>query len=246
MTCQDLHNFFDGDLRVEADLLPDSAELAEHIASCPPCNRFVEGQKELKKHLHLLRDSAPPIPASLDNAVVANYRSFVLERSWLVKSTPVTRRINPRGALGWAAAVAFAVVVAYGGMLLFIPRPRVWEDRQGTALQPMVPQAQRIANKETARAQKITRKAPKSLAGSVKRENDAASLAKRDNSFPTRFQSLMYCDQISCPGAMEVIRVQLPSPVLGLTPASARANGAVSADVLVGPDGIARGIRVVE
>src|SRR5438552_14365021 len=187
MTCQNLHNFFADDLRVETDLLPDSAELAEHIASCPPCNRFVEGQKELKKHLHLLRDS-PPIPASLDNAVVANYRSLVLERSCLVKSTPVTGRINPRGALGWAAAVAFAVVVAYGGMLLFIPRPRVWEDRQGTALQPMVPQ--RIANKETAREQKITRKARKSLAGSVKRQTDAASLAKRDNSFPTRFQKI--------------------------------------------------------
>ena len=164
----------------------------------------------------------------------------------MAASAPVTRRINARGALGWAAAVGFTVVVVYGGMLLSIPRQHVWVDRQVTARQPMSPQVPTTANTETAMAQKITRKAPKSLAGSVKRENDAASLAKRDNSFPTRFQSLMYCDQISCPGAMEVIRVQLPSPVLGLTPASARANGAVSADVLVGPDGIARGIRVVE
>jgi hypothetical protein len=45
---------------------------------------------------------------------------------------------------------------------------------------------------------------------------------------------------------MEIIRVQLPSPVMGLTPTSARMGGAVSADILVGPDGIARGIRVVE
>jgi hypothetical protein len=142
--------------------------------------------------------------------------------------------------------VAFAMVVAYGGMRLFIPPPHVWVDRQGTAQQPMVPPAQRTENKETARARKITPKAPKSHGDSGKRTNNPALLAEGDKSFPTRFQSLMYCDQISCPGAMEVIRVQLPSPVMGLTPTSARMGGAVSADILVGPDGIARGIRVVE
>ena len=245
MTCQELHNYFDGDLRVDTDRLSD-LELAEHTATCFPCNRFVEEQRELEEHLRVVRDSAPAVPASLDNAVGANYRSFVLERSCLAKSTPLTRRIYPRAALGWAAAMAFAVVVAYGGMRLFIPHPHVWVNRQGTAQQPMVPPAQRTENKETARAHKITPKAPKSHGDSGKRTNNPALLAEGDKSFPTRFQSLMYCDQISCPGAMEVIRVQLPSPVMGLTPTSARIGGAVSADILVGPDGIARGIRVVE
>jgi hypothetical protein len=45
---------------------------------------------------------------------------------------------------------------------------------------------------------------------------------------------------------MDVIRVQLPSPIFGIMPGSAQATGFVSADVLVGPDGIARGIRLVE
>ena len=245
MTCQDVHNSFDRDLRVDTNHLSEAA-LAEHIATCLPCNRLVEEQKELEEHLRVVRDSAPPVPASLDNAVFANYRSFVLERSCLAKSTPLTHRINPRGALGWAVAVAFAVVVAYGGMLLFIPRQHVWIDRQGAIRPPMLPQAPTTANKERTRAQIVTRNAPKSHGDSVKRANRPASFAEEDKSFPTRFQSLMYCDQISCPGAMQVIRVRLPSPVMGLTPASARMDGAVSADVLVGPDGIARGIRVVE
>lgn len=245
MTCKELHNYWEGDVRGAINLRSDSAELAEHVAACPECNRFIEEQRELAKYLHVLRDSAPAIPASLDLAAVANYRSYVSERSGSAASAPVTRRINGRGALGWAAAVAFAVVVAYGGTLLFIPRQRIWIDRQDTARQPVVPPTQRMANKETTRAQEITRKAPRSHGDSVNRAN-AASVAERNNSFPTRFQSLMYCDQISCPGAMDVIRVRLPSPVLGLTPASARTNGAVSAEVLVGPDGIARGIRVVE
>ncbi len=245
MTCDELRSCWESDLRVAVNLRSDSAELAEHVVSCPECNRFIEEQQEVAKYLHVVRDSAPAIPPSLDVAVVANYRSYVSERSCSAASAPVTRRINAPGALGWAAAVAFAVVVAYGGMLLFIPRQHVWVDRPGTARQPMVPQVPTTANKGTSLAQKHTRRAPKSLGDSVKRANPA-SLAERDNWFPTRFQSLMYCDQISCPGTMEVIRVQLPSPVFGLTPASARTNGAISADVLVGPDGIARGIRVVE
>jgi hypothetical protein len=244
MTCQELHNHFEGDLRVDTNHLSE-VELAEHIATCLPCDRFVEAQKELEEHLRAVRDSAPPVAASLDNTVVADYRSFVLEQSRLAKSTPLAHRINPRAALGWAASVAFATMVAYGGMLLFIGQ-HVWVDRRGTVRQPVATQAQKTANQETVRAQIVTRKAAKFYGSSGKRTNHRAPLAEEDSSFPTRFQSLMYCDPISCPGALEVIRVQLRSPVLGVIPASTRTDGVVYADVLVGPDGIARGIRVVE
>jgi len=67
-----------------------------------------------------------------------------------------------------------------------------------------------------------------------------------EESFPTRFQGLMYCDPLSCPGAMDVIRVELPPPVLESGGAGPKARGIVFADVLVGADGIARGIHVVE
>ncbi|HWY02546.1 MAG TPA: hypothetical protein VNX60_02665 [Candidatus Acidoferrum sp.] len=245
MTCQELHNYFEGNLCVDTNRLLEVA-LAEHIAACLLCNRFVKEQKELEEHLRIARNSAPPIPASLDNAVLANYRSFVFDQSRLAKSTPLARRINPRAALGWAAAVAFALVVAYGGALLVIPRQHVEVRRQYTVRQSTAPQAQATANKETAPAQIVTRKAPKPYGDSGKRANNRALPAEGDYSFPTRFQSLMYCDQISCSDTMDVIRVQLPSPVMGITPASARMGRVVSADVLVGPDGIARGIRVVE
>jgi hypothetical protein len=66
-----------------------------------------------------------------------------------------------------------------------------------------------------------------------------------DDSVPEGFRSLMYCDELSCNGGMEVVRVQLPSPAAGFMPASASGNRAVSADVLVGADGFARGIRIV-
>lgn len=56
----------------------------------------------------------------------------------------------------------------------------------------------------------------------------------------------MYCDELSCGGVMELIRVQLPSSGIEPGSASAPAKAPVIADVLVGPDGIARGIRIVQ
>ena len=44
---------------------------------------------------------------------------------------------------------------------------------------------------------------------------------------------------------MQLIRVQLPSSAAAFEPAAAPPYGAIYADVLVGSDGIARGIRVV-
>jgi hypothetical protein len=57
----------------------------------------------------------------------------------------------------------------------------------------------------------------------------------------------MYCDELSCPQDMEMIRVQLPSSAMPRQVSGfMQTNGSVTADVLVGPDGIARGIRLEE
>jgi hypothetical protein len=57
----------------------------------------------------------------------------------------------------------------------------------------------------------------------------------------------MYCDALSCPDAMDMIRVQLPASAMPKPlPGFVRTGGSVTADVLIGPDGIARGIRFEE
>jgi hypothetical protein len=243
MTCQDLHTYFDSQERADSKLLPHP-EVAEHIAGCPHCIRFVEEQEELRKHVRLVRDSAPPIRSPLDDAVLANYRSSVLERSSRAKATSLIRRIDLRTALGWAAAVAFAAVVAGAGILLFDPQqpiPQQQASQEIVARQPAILPAQR-----TDGLHRPSPKTPKSRRSSNRGRNNPELAAEQNALLPTEFESLMYCDQISCPGALEVIRVQLSSSMLGVTPPSGRTDSAVFADILVGPDGIARGIRVVE
>jgi hypothetical protein len=54
----------------------------------------------------------------------------------------------------------------------------------------------------------------------------------------------MYCDALSCPDTMDLILVQVPTTAMpGQISAFVDPSGSVTADVLVGADGIARGIR---
>jgi hypothetical protein len=78
-----------------------------------------------------------------------------------------------------------------------------------------------------------------------KQTQAAVSSASMNNPVPEGFRSLMYCDELSCGGAMDVLRIELQPSDAGLIAAAPQSGSVVSADVLVGADGIARGIRIV-
>ena len=60
------------------------------------------------------------------------------------------------------------------------------------------------------------------------------------------YSNLMYCDPVTCAGPMQVVRIKVPvgqvSPNLG----QSTGDGFVNADVVVGPDGLARAIRMAD
>lgn len=243
MTCKEFHNGWERGVSPGAGGLPGSTEMAEHASACPECSGFLRDEQVLEKHLALVRVGVPEVPASLDSAVVGNYRRYLAERPVAIDRRGW--RVPLENALPWAAALAFAALVAYGAIVFFMPRSSTgWANGKsrtpvGQTPLPVRAEPQVSPPIETAKPQRSPRRTP----------NPGESLqaaAGREDGFPPAFRSLLYCDQISCPGAMEVIRVELPAPVLGLAQTPARAGGTVSADVLVGADGIARGIRVVE
>jgi len=244
MTCKD----FRDDLKPRADtsakVLSESREMAEHARACPESSGSVRDEQLLEKHLDLVRAAVPEVPPSLDSAVLANYRRYLAERPAAIDHG--RWRVRLENALPWAAALAFAAVVAYGAIVFFVPHSSTgWangKDRTPPAGQARVPV---LAKKQVSPPTPITKARRLSRRARSHGENIEAA-AHGNDSFPRAFRSLVYCDQISCPGAMEVIRVELPAPVLGFAQASAQPGGMVSADVLVGADGIARGIRVVE
>jgi len=229
MTCQELRQNFEGPLRMDAG----GGVEAEHLANCAECARFVELRCELVAGLRLVRESAPELPAALEDAVLTKYRSQLAGPRPASSFTPWRRRL----AATFAAA-ALTVVAA----LAFHPKPRTDTSvaRVQTAQVVSVPQRPTAIN-----IPKIARSRPIS-SHPARRERVVQPLPAGNSPASADFRGLMYCDPLSCGGAMQLIRVQLPSFAVALAPSEATSNGVVYADVLVGSDGIARGIRVVQ
>ena len=236
MTCHELRLYFEDPLRMDAGLPCE----AEHLAHCSECARFVEARHELGARLRLVRDSAPEPSAALQTAVLANYRRRITVDPPFVRSR--TRRFT---AVCWATAAA--AVLALTAVLLLHPARRLEtsnlkiETAQPPMAQPGTSEkgANRVSWKDAASS-------PKTRPRSARQPRRAPPVAPTKSPAFKDFRGLMYCDALSCGGAMQLIRVQLRSWAAAFEPAAATAEGAIYADVLVGSDGIARGIHVVQ
>ena len=238
MSCQKLQAYFEQHEGCVSPRIAD-AELIEHAANCSSCREFAQSQKEVAAGLNLLQKSAPAVPQALDAAVLAAYhREVALPPSATVP--PVHAQTGWAG-LRWAAAAAFCLVLVTA---LFFRTSHSTKPRPEAQARPLVVASPpKPAAADVAAPPKTERR--KSATASSNPIRAAAAPGRHSSSLPSGFRSLMYCDEISCSGGMEVVRIQLPSQGLALTQASAQ-SGSVSADVLVGEDGLARAIRIVE
>jgi hypothetical protein len=242
MTCKDFHLHFG--IPPRGHVLTGSDELSVHMSTCGDCRRFFEMQQALDRQLRLVRDSAPQVSAAIDARVRASHRDFVAGRTMVGRSVSLRKRIVPL-VFSWRGAIAAGVLAAAILALTFSRDVnRIVPSRAIEAA--IVPPSPTLGITVAAVSRSTELQAQRGRAHYSRRKPSAVSVEAASSSLPAGFRSLMYCDQLSCAEAMEVIRVQLPTSIAGLTPGSTATNDVVFADVLVGPDGIARGIRIVE
>jgi hypothetical protein len=236
MTCHELRLYFENPLRMDAEFPGEG----EHLAHCTECARFVEARHELGAALRLVRESTPEPSAALEVAVLANYRRRITGDPTLARSR--TRRFT---VVTWTAAVA--AMLALAGAFLLHPARRL-ETSNSKIESAQLPIAETSTFEKGANSVLWTNAAspPKTQLRSARRPRRAPQVATTKSPASEDFRSLMYCDALSCGGAMQLIRVQLPSSAAAFEPATAAPYGTIYADVLVGSDGIARGIRVVQ
>jgi hypothetical protein len=82
------------------------------------------------------------------------------------------------------------------------------------------------------------------LATSGTTSGATSNMAQSASSTWPGYSNLMYCDPVVCSGPMQVVHIKVPvrqvKPNLGQT----EGNTFVNAEVVIGPDGVARAIRV--
>jgi hypothetical protein len=239
MTCNELRSHFEYEPLVDLASEIHDAAVAGHVSECLECARFVEVQKELALGIRLLRDSSPRVSATLDSVVLAQYRDRrALSRDskaklWARKPTII--------ALSWGMAIAAVVLIA----IFVVPRQNnVKTQVRPTPSQPVT--AARVEEPQQAAVVPQTAKRRRPRTVSLPQSQQALSSTSAPVPLPDGFRSLMYCDALSCGGGMELVRVQLPFQPAGVMPGVQQTPNVISADVLVGPDGVARGIRIVQ
>ncbi len=244
MTCIELRSYLEELAFTNSGDHEYSAEVAEHIRICEECSRVAGEQTEVRGLLNLVRDSTPQISPSLDSAILADFR----ERVERVPASGVLAFGSRSAPLFWRGAIAAVILI-----LVILP----WAYRRRDTAKYSPPTVDKVALSEPT--------ATENSATNVVKENSPAKgllphRAKRNSrpaasaapasvvstQFPAGFDSLMYCDPLSCAGTMEVIRMQLPTGVSTRGSARQPSQGIVYADVVIGSDGVARGIRFVE
>jgi hypothetical protein len=75
---------------------------------------------------------------------------------------------------------------------------------------------------------------------------NARSVAQTASSTWTGYSNLMYCDPVVCNGPMQVVHIKVPVGQVNPNVGQTAGNAFVNADVVVGPDGVARAIRVAQ
>lgn len=235
MTCRQLRSYLD---HLGGDVRELSPEAGRHVSNCAPCRELANTWNEAQASLRLLRESAPKVANSVDSAVLARYREHMT-----VPQPSTHSRWSYLLAHWRLAALTTAALVIFAGVLLV-------RKTSNPANAPAQPQhATEIAknsmpdtNATSARPRKTTSR--KSNAAIATHQVAIAPPIRHDDS--QEFRSLMYCDELSCEGGMDVVRLELPSFPSGFLPGSTTPARRVSAEVLVGADGFARGIRIVQ
>jgi hypothetical protein len=237
MTCHELRLYFEDPLLMDAEFPGED----EHRAHCTECARFAEARRKLGSGLRLVRESAPEPSEALEAAVLANYRAHISGGDPpLVRSR--RRRLT---VVAWTMAAAAVLAVA-GALLLHSARRLETSNSKIESAQPPIAETGTFEKGAYSVPWTDAASSPKTRLRSLRQPRRGRQLATTKSPAFEDFRSLMYCDALSCGGAMQLIRVQLPSSAAAFEPAAAPPYGAIYADVLVGSDGIARGIRVVQ
>jgi len=238
MNCQQLRQHIEKLPEDALNFAHFSAEMLAHVKGCVACKNFSGQRRELALGLQRTRAAAPEVPQTLDAAVLIAFRRHLATRR---------NKIPPHKKTGRLAIFSYsAAVIATAGILILflLPSEKVVPRIQTVqALQPMV--ANQVFSRTSkgapvhgiSHSTRNPRKKPKQRSFRRDSPDDHSLLS-------SGFTSLIYCDRLSCAGDMEIVRVQVSPSMLGMPATRADAASTVLADVLVGPDGIARGIRL--
>lgn len=237
-----------------------------HAGVCESCRQVLTLQSRLSEGLGSLAQEMKPVeaPNGLEAKVLAAFRQQVRQQT-RVQSFPTSRSRRPY----WAAAVAAVLLLAIGLLawrwLAFPPQQTEQVITRNAAanvgsdvarppdvaistIRPSNPPTPLTYRKFQSRRHSTTQVAKLKVRQSTAQPSLPAKVSE-PREITTDFVPVGYGSALDLQEGGQLIRVELPRSALarfGLPMNMNRADEKITADVLVGPDGLARAIRFVQ
>lgn len=224
MTC----TWYEQQLEANADLWRNGRPtplLLDHARTCSACDAFVARELELKLALTQLSESSRRAAPS------ASIKRDLLSELDSLHPQPVSRNVwLPRLVFAVAALILVAIGIAFFHRA---PQPQPPAITKTQTPPPPSPVVAPPVQQPTAPVQVAAHRAPK-VHPTQHREPAAATNAD--------FYPVVMCDSLTCSGPTMTVRVELPASPL----ATEDDNRKVTADLVVGDDGLIRAVRFVQ
>lgn len=230
----------------------DKIEALAHAGECPRCAEYLEQERRLTLKLGFLSQAlySHEAPERLESALLTAFREHAAHTDG---NGSVPLHAGPRfwahqKFWGWgatAAALAAVIALAVG---IHSRRNSQAELPAASVMTPATSThgASPAAGQQDESQQRVIR--------AVRHRHDVSPRLRSVRSEGTTtiadnsgFVPLIYCDELNCATPGEIVRVEIPAsslPMMGLV--NDNRSGSVRADVVVGEDGIARAIRLVD
>jgi hypothetical protein len=276
MTCRDMETLLrDMALEPEAtELQPAPSGAVAHLEGCPRCSAALERERRLTASLAALAGSLEPceVPAAVEARLLAAFREHSRDRATRRPVLPTPAR----GPAAWAAGIAAIIVVSLGVLLgvvltgrqpaeapavelpvapsASLAIPEAAEPNPLAAVPRSEPSAQRARAPRTQGRRSGSDLPPADTAVAGNRVADAHPETERATletpSQPVSgFVPLFHGGDPLLLEAGQVWRVEMPRGALqsvGMPVVEESRAGRIQVDILVGEDGIARAIRLVQ
>lgn len=241
-------------------LAAENEELAAHSRECGACASWLEAQQSLAAALQSLSALTAQRKASpqVEQAILQAFRTqgFAPKLVEMPKPTGAPLwKLSRVFELGAYAAVAAALIVGvFLGYRILRDRQEISPRQAQTIAAPETPESATQITAEDSKAEKRVARVEEPRNQSAASRGKAASVttvvrAQLKNSPPTstadngNYVALMLCDPLICSGEEQVIRMELPAT--SATALDGSSAGTVLADIVIGEDGLIRGMRIV-
>jgi hypothetical protein len=236
------------------DALQDEAKrlrALDHSGSCPRCRARLADEQALTALLKRARADGGDAPAHVETAILSAYRSRRVDPTHAASPQPVRRTLSS-AYWGIAAALVVTVIGVTALRLLRFSAPdrngrgsQATEDRSRVVppqtVEPLAPTAVKAGSVSDQMA---------SSAKPAARKTSTKRLALQESrpavEMGTDFILLTHQSELSSMESGQLVRVLLPRTALasyGLPVNQERVDKPVTAQVLIGQDGVARAIR---